>query len=108
MGQVIMFDFDGVIVDSLEVFRKGFTDTCGRLGLLQFESEVDFLDLFETNFYEGVLGAGFPAAQMGELNRGMEEALVAANRELTMFAGAGEVLRELAARHTAVIITSNS
>jgi len=107
MEKVIMFDFDGVIVDSLEVFQKSFTDSCERLGLEEFAGGVDFLELFETNFYEALAAAGFPPERMRELNRGMEEELTKANRRLQMFAGAGAMLQKLAHEHTVVIITSS-
>ncbi len=46
MNNVIMFDFDGVIVDSLEVFQKSYIDTCTKMGLEEFAAGVIFLDLF--------------------------------------------------------------
>ena len=43
-----MFDYDGVIVDSLEIFRENLIRACKMNGCNQI-SEGNFLDLFNGN-----------------------------------------------------------
>ena len=49
-----MFDFDGVIVDSLDVFSTAFLDACTAVGVEGFTAADDLLALMEDNFYAGM------------------------------------------------------
>ena len=49
MNEPILFDFDGVIADSLVVFHNGFVEACGRLRIPAPTECAAFLRLFEDN-----------------------------------------------------------
>ena len=67
MQKIIMFDFDGVIVDSLEIFRFNFTTACKKFGYHQFTDNDRFLDLLNGNFYEEVANSGIPMKIISEI-----------------------------------------
>ncbi len=62
---LLLFDHDGVIADSFEVFCAGFLEGCRHAGLTQVATADDVVALFEGNVYERMreLGAGRPADQ---------------------------------------------
>ena len=53
-----MFDFDGVIVDSLDVFSTAFIDACAAVGVPGFATPDDLLAVMEDNFYAGMRARG--------------------------------------------------
>jgi len=60
MNKLYLFDFDGVIVDSLSVYREFVASCLGKIDAsLPFTAE-DFLDLFDDNFYEAIAARNIP------------------------------------------------
>ena len=57
---VIMFDFDGVVADSFEVFYTEFTGAVKDLGYEKLNSKESLLKLMEGNPIAGLVKMGFP------------------------------------------------
>jgi phosphoglycolate phosphatase len=108
MEPVIMFDFDGVVADSLDVFFAEFTGVCAGMGFDRINSREAFLALFETNLLEGLVRAGFPVWKLKKLARAFAPRIAEANRRVEPFPGMPEIVRTLAARHPLYFITSNA
>ena len=73
MAKLLLFDFDGVIVDSLPVYERTVKTCLEQIGTPIVQTREDFLDLFEDNFYEGIVKKGvdlqeFMAASKDILN----------------------------------------
>ncbi|MEI7435648.1 MAG: HAD hydrolase-like protein [bacterium] len=62
-GKLYIFDFDGVIVDSLEAFESCMFAACRECGLSQVRTRADFLKHFETNVYDGLRAAGIAPSE---------------------------------------------
>jgi phosphoglycolate phosphatase len=58
MAKLLLFDFDGVIVDSLPVYERTVKTCLEQIGTPIVQTREDFLDLFEDNFYEGIVKKG--------------------------------------------------
>ena len=58
MQKLFLFDFDGVLVDSLEVYEQRVKLCLEKIGKPIVQSRNDFLDLFEDNFYEAIVKKG--------------------------------------------------
>jgi phosphoglycolate phosphatase len=56
--KLLLFDFDGVLVDSLEVYERRVKLCLEKIGSQIIQSRQDFLALFEDNFYEGIVKKG--------------------------------------------------
>jgi len=56
--KLFLFDFDGVLVDSLEVYERRVKLCLEKIGSPIIQSREDFLALFEDNFYEGIVKKG--------------------------------------------------
>jgi len=102
---LLLFDFDGVLVDSIDVYEKTVTDCLQQIGQPLTRGREEFLELFEGNFYESLVRKGvdmdkFTAASVGIL----------ANinyAEMKPFDAIRPVLRELKKNHPLVVISSN-
>ncbi len=100
--QLIMLDFDGVIVDSLHDQSSAFVETLRARGFEALATPERFLDFTETNWFEALAEAGVPAAVAEEL----DDAFGAAPSP-ELFPRMAEVIERLAAAHPVIVITSS-
>ena len=106
MQRVLLFDYDGVIVDSLEAVCSSFLEACQAHGFTQLRGQQDFLRLLDANLYEGLTAAGLPGAAVVPILKTMD-ARQAGRRPYTFFHGMPDVLSRLALEHVLFIVTSN-
>ena len=105
--ELVMFDFDGVIVDSLDVFSTAFIDACTAAGVEGFATADDLLAVMEDNFYAGMRARGVDDARVAEVLRRLGEALIRARHWLKPFPLVPQVLEDLADARTVVVVTSS-
>ena len=105
--EVVMFDFDGVIVDSLDIFSTAFLEACSAVGLEGFSSTADLLAVMESNYYAGMRARGVDDARGAEVLRRLGASLVRARHWLRPFPLMPQVLEELSDVRTVVIVTSS-
>jgi phosphoglycolate phosphatase len=105
--ELVMFDFDGVIVDSLDIFSTAFLEACSAVGLEGFTRTEDLLAVMEDNYYAGMRARGVSDAQGAEVLRRLGASLVRARRWLKPFPLMPEVLEELSDVRTIVVVTSS-
>jgi len=104
--RLIMFDYDGVIVDSLAVFVENFGAACRAHGL-DLGSPRDLVGLFDSNVYESMAARGLSAGTIDKILQDYEVRQNACLEDLALFAGMAVVLNRIARHHKVVIITSN-
>ncbi len=107
MRPLVLFDYDGVLVDSLDYFLDSFLDSCQAHGCHQVSSRGDFLALFDTNFYDGMAKAGLNGKMRDDVFKGMAKRLAGKSSRYTFFPGIPEALRNLAAFADIFIVSSN-
>jgi phosphoglycolate phosphatase len=102
-----MFDHDGVLVDSLNVFTAAFAAACRAHGHAEIAGRAQVVELFDDNVYDSMAALG-----MGrDVIRAVIDdtaAVLAVSPDLHPFAGVPELLAGLAARFDVVVITSNA
>lgn len=108
MKNVFIFDFDGVIADSLDTVISVYNRICYKYGLREVNDKSEFTDLFNGNFYDGLAEAGISPEVSLEFLQGMTKGIMDAMENIPLFPGMGEALKELSRDHRVVIITSNS
>jgi phosphoglycolate phosphatase len=106
VGKVIMFDYDGVIVDSLEGFCRAAAKAFLAAGLPQYATPEAVLEFHEQNWFAGLAAAGIEDATIQGIEDSIARALDGSN-ELLPFPGVAEAIAALAADNTVVIITSS-
>ena len=100
-----LFDFDGVIVDSLDVYEKTVTDCLDVIGQPLARGREEFLELFDGNFYESLVEKG---VDLDKFMNASVEILAKINYvDMRPFPAVGPVLRELKKNHPMVVISSN-
>ncbi|MBT8375055.1 MAG: HAD hydrolase-like protein [Deltaproteobacteria bacterium] len=105
---LILFDYDGVIVDSLDVFANAFLASCHASGFDGITSQDQFTALLDGNFYESLKQYGLSkkriSAILGErFTRELQNSIHA----IALFKGVKSMLTSLAARHKLIVVTSN-
>jgi phosphoglycolate phosphatase len=102
-----MLDYDGVIVDSFEVFTTAFIDGCRMAGIPGVTSPDDVLALFEGNPYESLRSRGVADAAIHKAVGRARGATRLALPWLRPFPLMPQVVNELADARHVVIVTSN-
>lgn len=103
--KLLLFDFDGVLVDSLDVYEKTVTDCLQQIGQPLTRGRAEFLELFEGNFYESLAQKG---VNMDKFFAASVDILSKVNyAEMTPFGAIRPVLRELKKNHPMIVISSN-
>ena len=102
---LLLFDFDGVLVDSIDVYEKTVTDCLQQIGQPLTRGREEFLELFEGNFYESLVQKG---VDMDKFTATSIDILARINyAEMKPFDAIRPVLRELKKNHPLVVISSN-
>jgi len=103
--KLILFDFDGVIVDSLDVYEAVVRQCFERVGKPIVRNREDFLALYHDNFYREVASRGIDLnafmAALADIRPQIDTSLIQPYRMMA------SVLRELAKRHRLMLISSN-
>ncbi len=69
MNSLFLFDFDGVLVDSLDLYAEMVRRCLERIGTPIVKSKEDYLALFDGNFYESMAARGVDLARYAEAAR---------------------------------------
>lgn len=101
-SKLIMFDFDGVIVDSLDHQCRAFVETLRAEGFADLATADQFLEFTESNWFEALAAAGVPPSVVSEV----ENAFGAAPSP-ELFPEMATVIERLAAAHRVIVITSS-
>lgn len=107
MNNVLIFDYDGVLVDSFEIFMKNFILACKKQGFENIASKKDFLKLFENNMYESMFAMGMTKNQILKIVYYMRDALIENQDKIKIFPEISEVIEKLSEENNLVIVTSN-
>jgi len=103
--KLLLFDFDGVLVDSLDVYEKTVTDCLQEIDQPLTRGREEFLELFEGNFYESLVQKGVDLKKFTDASVHILAEIDYA--EMRPFDTVRPVLRELAKNHPMVVISSN-
>ena len=101
-SKLIMFDFDGVIADSLDEQCRACVETLRARGFHDLATRAQFLDFTEVNWFAALADAGVPEDVVEEL----EDAFGAAPSP-ELFPEMAAVIERLAAAHPVIVITSS-
>jgi phosphoglycolate phosphatase len=97
-----MFDFDGVIADSLDDQCRAYARTFRAHGLAHLATCEQFLDFTEDNWFAALQAAGVPPKVVQHV-----EDAISATPSPELFPGMPAVIERLAAAHPVVVITSS-
>ena len=103
-----MFDYDGVIVDSLDVFTTAFMSACHACGYSGLKTHEQLMGLLDENFYEALMQLGLSSQKIDEIigdafKREMQKHVA----EVKLFPGIHASLKTLSHQNILTVITSN-
>ncbi len=103
--KLLLFDFDGVLVDSLDVYEKTVTDCLQQIGQPLTRGREEFLELFDGNFYESLKQKG---VNLEEFMKASVDFLSQVNySEIKPFTAMIPVLTKLKENNLLLVISSN-
>jgi phosphoglycolate phosphatase len=105
MHKLFLFDFDGVLVDSLAVYERRVRLCLKKIGSPAVQSRDDFLALFEDNFYEGIVKKGIDLVAF--MNASISIPTEDDRDQMSPFAPLLPVLMELKKDNILAVISSN-
>ncbi len=103
--KLFLFDFDGVLVDSLDVYEKTVTDCLIKINHPLTRGREEFLELFEGNFYESLVKKG---VDLDAFMKASVDIIAQVNiRDIKPVAAVVPVVEELYKKNCLVVISSN-
>ena len=103
--KLFLFDFDGVLVDSLDVYEKTVTDCLIKINQPLTRGREEFLELFEGNFYESLVKKG---VDLDAFLKASVDILAQVNfKDIKPMDAVVPVVRELQKNHCLIVVSSN-
>jgi phosphoglycolate phosphatase len=103
---LFLFDFDGVLADSLEIYSEAVVRCLERIGTPIVKTREDYLALFEGNLYESMEARGVNLADYAQAAREIMPGIDFG--AIKPFAGLLPVLADLNRENFLVVISSNA
>lgn len=105
MKNIILFDYDGVIADSMELGYKLCLEASKKNGVQVIKSKEHFMEIFSGNFFDKMRGLGLSAEEIQEIVRFTNKGRLKAPVPDT-FAGINDVIEKLSQDNLLYVITS--
>ena len=104
MNALIMFDYDGVIVDSFELFSSCFMKACYQNNFYALNSPGKILALFESNVFEALLGFGLDDNSVHQILETFQSDIGAYQNDMRLFDGISDTLKKISKKNKIVIL----
>jgi phosphoglycolate phosphatase len=105
---LILFDFDGVLADTLADMLRFAQEVCDELGIKHTVVQTDLSELEEMSFATFGRACGMPENLVDEFVRRCTEKFAQKQAPPALFNGLGQVLRKLAENHVLEVVTGNT
>jgi phosphoglycolate phosphatase len=105
---LIAFDYDGVIVDSLNQNLLVATQACQQLGLKSFPTLIDIEQLENMSFEDIGRQIKVPEDRLKDFTSIVFHQLAQDTNTLFIFEGISDLLFQLSKQHTLVVVTTNT
>lgn len=104
-----MFDYDGVIADSLEAHVKSFLAAFHENGCTKMNTAQDIVDLYEDNVYRSMTALGLTEEEIDRILESYNARQALLLDQIQLFPQISELFSDLvSAGHRVYIITSNT
>jgi phosphoglycolate phosphatase len=105
---LIIFDYDGVLADTLDDLIRFGQEACDQLGVKHAVTKDDLSNLDVMSFATFGQGCEVPEPLVDEFVRICLNLFAEKKSPPAIFAGLGEVVRSLSANHKIAVVTTNS
>ncbi len=107
MKQVLLFDYDGVIVDSLNDAHNLYNQLCTKYGCRTFKDKDEFTHLFDKSAQYVFKHLGVSFWKLPFMYHDYHKGLKLQDKHAKLVPGMKHVLLQLTKEHDVVVITSN-
>jgi phosphoglycolate phosphatase len=107
MNALVMFDYDGVLVDSFDVFTAAFLAACRKCGFCGITSRAHLIRLFDRNLFEALQDFDLDDRKIGRILQTFETEISGHLDTVALFSGMAAALKAIAHDNHVFIITSN-
>lgn len=105
---LLLFDYDGVVADSLTAFHGAVARLSAAAGHPELAEQEAYLSLFDGNLFEGLAARGLDGPAIAVVVGALPAALAAAYESVPLVPGMAAALARLGARHPLFVVTSNA
>lgn len=105
MSSLFLFDFDGVLADSLDLYADAVTRCLERIGMPFEKGREDYLALFDGNYYESLTARGIDLVAFAQATKEIFPAID--YDAMKPFPGLSPVLDALQRDHLLAVVSSN-
>lgn len=105
MKSLFLFDFDGVLVDSLDLYADAVARCLERIGTPIVKCREDYLTLFDGNYYESMVARGVDLVAFAQATKEIFPAID--YDAMKPFSGLIPVLDALQKDHLLAVVSSN-
>jgi phosphoglycolate phosphatase len=108
MKKLVIFDYDGVLADSLNTVITSVNSIGHELGLNIDLSENDFLYIEDMTYGEIIRKAGVPNSELPTFVVRLFKCFSEASQKTKLFTGIHELIKELSKDNTVAIVSGNT
>jgi phosphoglycolate phosphatase len=108
MKKLIIFDYDGVLADSLNTVISSVNNIGKELGLDISLSESDFWEIEDMTYGEIIRKAGVPNSILPEFVARLFKSFSEASQRTKLFVGIYELIKNLSKENTIAIVSGNA
>lgn len=106
--KLIIFDYDGVIVDSIDVVKDIYNEICKKYNFPPAKSKQDIANLFDKNFFESLKQFNFSPLKIKSFLNEAKELLIKKQHKIKLFDGIAKMLKKLSTNKNILIIISSN
>lgn len=107
MKNAIIFDYDGVLIDSLDIFMKYFIESCKIHEFKDVYDKKSFLELFSGNMYENMFNKGLKKEEILKIVNYVKNHLIKDQDKIPLFENIDKILKTLSKDNLLFVVTSN-
>ncbi|MGI6679538.1 MAG: HAD family hydrolase [Dehalobacterium sp.] len=105
---LILWDYDGVLVDSMALEEKYYFPACQEAGIEQINTWEDIVNLCQGNYYEECAKVGIEMEKLDTALSIFQKRIDELGCQIPVVEGMPEIMAHMAQRFPSYIITSNS
>ena len=105
--KVLLFDYDGTIVDSLDVAFRAYNMIAEEYSMPRMKSKEEFAGLYENNIYDAFIKLGLNHNKIKEFNYKLRDKFLECGYKPKLFNGIKKVVNQLHNTNRIIVITSN-
>lgn len=107
MKKVLIFDFDGVIVDTADLYANSYISICKKNNIHFVKCTQDYIDLLDNNFFESISTQGIDKNTWIQIQNEWKKNTKKYIKKQPIFKGIKSLLKNINDKSTLYIVTSN-